>query len=78
MNRRLMIAVLALSLAVVVAGSSVAVQDEARRLVEAFAMDVPVRPMLAPPFVLPGLDGTDVRLSDLQGRMVMLYFWTTW
>ena len=78
MNRSLMVGVLALSMAIAVAGWSVAGQDEARRLVEALAMDVPVRPMPAPPFVLPGLDGTDIRLPELQGRMVMLYFWTTW
>jgi len=78
MNRRLIIGALALSLAALVAGSAVGGQDEARRLVEALAMDVPARPMLAPPFVLPRLDGTDVRLPELKGRVVMLYFWTTW
>ena len=78
MNRRLTIGVLALSLAVVMAGWSAAGQDEVRRLVEALAMDIPVRPLPAPPFALPGLDGTNVRLAELQGRVVMLYFWTTW
>ena len=78
MNRRLVIAVLALSLAVMMAGWSTAGQDGTRGLVEALAMDVPVRPMLAPPFVLPRLDGTEVRLPELEGRVVMLYFWTTW
>jgi len=78
MNRCRMIVVLALSLAVVMAGWSAAGQDEVRRLLEALAMDVPVRPMPAPPFVLPGLDGKDIRLPELQGRVVMLYFWTTW
>lgn len=78
MNRCLVIVVLALSLAVMISGWSTAGQDEMRGLVEALAMDVPVRPMLAPPFVLPRLDGTDVSLPELEGRMVMLYFWTTW
>ena len=81
MNRRLGLGVVALSMAAMAiapAGWSAAGQDEARRLVEALAMDVPARPMLAPPFVLRGLDGADTRLPDLQGRMVLLYFWTTW
>jgi cytochrome oxidase Cu insertion factor (SCO1/SenC/PrrC family) len=78
MNRCLVVAVLVLSLAVTMAGWSTAGQDEMRRLVEALAMDVPARPMLAPAFVLPRLDGTDVRLAALEGRVVMIYFWTTW
>lgn len=77
-RRCLMVGALALSLAVVTAAQSVAGQDEVRRLLEAFWMDIPVRPLLAPSFALPSLDGTQVRLVDLQGRMVMLYFWTTW
>src|SRR5688572_23673909 len=32
----------------------------------------------APDFVLPALDGPDVRLSDLQGRPVLVNFWATW
>ena len=78
MNRCLVIAVLALSLAVMMVGWSAAGQVEMRRLVEALAMDVPVRPMLASPFVLSRLNGPDVRLPELEGRVVMLYFWTTW
>lgn len=76
--RRLMIGALALSLAVVMAVQAAAGQDEMRRLLEALWMDIPVRPLLAPSFALPGLDGTQIRLGDLQGRVVMLYFWTTW
>jgi cytochrome oxidase Cu insertion factor (SCO1/SenC/PrrC family) len=68
----------ALWLAIVMAGHSAAGQDEVQRLLEALGMDIPVRPLLAPSFALPGLDGTQVRLADLQGRVVMLYFWTTW
>jgi len=68
----------ALWLAIVTAGQPAAGQDEVRRLLEALGMDIPVRPLLAPSFTVPGLDGTQVRLADLQGRVVMLYFWTTW
>lgn len=76
-RRRLMIAA-ALCLAIVTAGQSATGQDEVRRLLEALSMDIPVRTLLAPSFTAPGLDGTQVRLADLQGRVVMLYFWTTW
>jgi cytochrome oxidase Cu insertion factor (SCO1/SenC/PrrC family) len=76
-RRRLMVAA-ALWLAIVTAGQSVAGQDEVRRLLEALGMQIPVRPLLAPSFTVPGLEGTQVRLADLQGRVVMLYFWTTW
>jgi len=73
-----MIGALALALAVAMAVQSAAAQDEVRRLLEALWMDIPVRPQLGPSFALPSPDGTQVRLADLQGRMVMLYFWTTW
>jgi cytochrome oxidase Cu insertion factor (SCO1/SenC/PrrC family) len=68
----------ALWLAIVMAGQSASGQDEVRRLLGALGMEIPVRPLLAPSFTVPGLDGTQVRLADLQGRVVMLYFWTTW
>ena len=76
-RRRLMIAA-ALWLAVVTAGQSAAGQDEVRRLLEALGLDIPVRPLLAPSLTMARLDGTQVRLAELQGRVVILYFWTTW
>lgn len=36
------------------------------------------RDAVAPAFVLPGLSGTPVHLSDHRGRVVLLNFWATW
>lgn len=32
----------------------------------------------APPFALPDLGGQTIRLDSLRGKVVLLYFWTTW
>jgi cytochrome c biogenesis protein CcmG, thiol:disulfide interchange protein DsbE len=32
----------------------------------------------APEFSLPDLEGKTVSLSGLRGKVVMLFFWTTW
>jgi len=32
----------------------------------------------APAFTLPDLDGKSVHLSDLRGKVAMLFFWATW
>ena len=52
--------------------------EETRRLLQAFFVDTPMAPVAAPQFALPQSNGPAVRLSDFQGRMVMLYFWATW
>jgi cytochrome oxidase Cu insertion factor (SCO1/SenC/PrrC family) len=33
---------------------------------------------LAPAFTLPDLDGKPVRLADLKGKVVLLFYWATW
>lgn len=35
-------------------------------------------PASAPDFALPAMDGSELRLSDLKGQVVMINFWATW
>jgi cytochrome oxidase Cu insertion factor (SCO1/SenC/PrrC family) len=35
-------------------------------------------PKPAPAFTLPDLEGRPVRLEDFRGKVLMLFFWTTW
>ena len=35
-------------------------------------------PKPAPAFSLPDLGGKESHLSDLRGKVVMLFFWATW
>jgi len=52
--------------------------EETRRLLQALLVDTPLPPVAAPQFSLPELNGGAIRLTDLRGRIVMLYFWATW
>ena len=36
------------------------------------------QPRPAPAFTLPDLSGRPVRLEDLRGKVVLLFYWATW
>ena len=47
-------------------------------LLDALQLAKPTSRLEAPAFDLPTLGGQSVRLADLRGRPVLLYFWATW
>jgi HAMP domain-containing protein len=47
-------------------------------LLDALGLGRPTARLEAPGFELPTLDSRPVRLGDLRGRVVLLYFWATW
>jgi cytochrome oxidase Cu insertion factor (SCO1/SenC/PrrC family) len=47
-------------------------------LLDALQLTRPAERLAAPTFELPDLVGKRVRLEDLRGRVVLLYFWATW
>ena len=66
---------LALVLAAVLASlpAGAAEPDSARIRMQRYE---PAKP--APAFALPRLDGKVVRLEDLKGKVVLVFFWATW
>jgi hypothetical protein len=52
--------------------------EVSRELLTALSLARPTARLEAPDFKLPDLAGKLVRLADLRGRAVLLYFWTTW
>jgi cytochrome oxidase Cu insertion factor (SCO1/SenC/PrrC family) len=47
-------------------------------LLDALGLARPAERFEAPGFDLPDLAGKRIRLADLRGRVVLLYFWATW
>ena len=47
-------------------------------LLEALQLGRPTARLEAPTFELATLDSRSIRLADLRGRVVLLYFWATW
>ena len=54
------------------------VPDDVRGLLGQLSVQVPSQAASPPSFSLPDLSGAPVRLGDLKGRALMLYFWATW
>ena len=65
--------VAAVALALLAVGSAGAAPDFASMQVQTYQ---PPKP--APAFALPSLDGRTVRLEDLRGKVVLVFFWATW
>ena len=47
-------------------------------LLDALQLGRPTSRLEAPAVDLTTLDGRPMRLADLRGRVVLLYFWATW
>jgi cytochrome oxidase Cu insertion factor (SCO1/SenC/PrrC family) len=67
------ITVVGLALALLTGSSAGAAPDFASLQVQTYQ---PPKP--APAFSLPTVDGRTVRLEDLRGKVVLLFFWATW
>ncbi|MBI4588410.1 MAG: redoxin domain-containing protein [Candidatus Rokubacteria bacterium] len=71
MTRRFALACVAIAL---LATASLAAEPDFEAM-QVYRYD-PSKP--APAFALPDLHGKTIRLSDLRGKVVLLFFWATW
>ena len=74
----LMARVLAAVVALLVCSGTLAGAADTPALWEAADVSRVIRPFEAPQFVLPDLEGRRSGLQAFRGRVVLLYFWTTW
>ena len=70
MRRALFASLAAIAL---VGGAAFAAPDFAAMQIQPYE---PPKP--APAFSLPDLDGKAHQIADLRGKVVMVFFWTTW
>jgi len=70
---RLVVVVLVTAVALLSPMAAVAALDFASMDIQPYD---PPKP--APAFTLPDLNGKPVRLADLHGKVVLLFYWATW